>query len=246
MGINIFQIKVYILAIASVSLLLILTLYAFFFQPRWILNLYSKFNPGAFFFLKCQQKLVALTIDDGPDSKTTSQILDILSKYNSSATFFVISSRVEGNENIVRSIVKQGHELGNHMTKDEPSISLPLDVFEGKLIKAGKTLSQYDAIKFFRPASGYYNQNMIDIAKKHNYTVVLGSIFPYDTHIHYPSFASYFIKLNIKPGSIIVLHDYGDRGLRTIKILSQVLPILVEQKGYRVVTLSELKNNCDL
>ena len=44
---------------------------------------------------------------------------------------------------------------------------------------------------------------------------------------------------NVKPGSIIILHDVGSRGERTAAVLSEILPNLVEQ-GYRIVTLTEL------
>jgi peptidoglycan/xylan/chitin deacetylase (PgdA/CDA1 family) len=44
---------------------------------------------------------------------------------------------------------------------------------------------------------------------------------------------------NVRPGSIIVLHDYGGRGVRTADALATILPGL-KRRGFRVVTLSEL------
>ena len=52
-------------------------------------------------------------------------------------------------------------------------------------------------------------------------------------------FSAYYVLGNVKPGAVIVLHDYNRRGGRTAKALKIILPALKE-RGYRVVTLSEL------
>jgi peptidoglycan-N-acetylglucosamine deacetylase len=80
---------------------------------------------------------------------------------------------------------------------------------------------------------------MLEIAYRHGYRVALGSIFPLDTHIHSPWFASKHILFNARPGSMIILHDCGFRGQRTAKTLEIILPALYK-KEYSVVTLSEL------
>ena len=56
---------------------------------------------------------VYLTFDDGP-SGNTSQILDILQKYNLKATFFVIGREGEENEALYKRIVEEGHTLAMH------------------------------------------------------------------------------------------------------------------------------------
>jgi len=80
---------------------------------------------------------------------------------------------------------------------------------------------------------------MLKIAYRHGYRVALGSIFPFDTNIPSSWFASAQILCNARSGSIIILHDTGLWGERTALTLSRVLPKL-SQKGYQVVTLSEL------
>ncbi|MCK5075928.1 MAG: polysaccharide deacetylase family protein, partial [Calditrichia bacterium] len=92
--------------------------------------------PGAIYFVNTDKKIVALTIDDGPDSLTTLKILEVLDKYDSKATFFVISSYVLENKDIMTKIVNRGHELGNHMTHDEPSTGLSFSEFKAKFDEA--------------------------------------------------------------------------------------------------------------
>ncbi|HEV7700171.1 MAG TPA: polysaccharide deacetylase family protein, partial [Pyrinomonadaceae bacterium] len=57
---------------------------------------------------------IALTFDDGPDSVWTPQVLDILKQENIKATFFIVGENGQANPDIVRRIVNEGHEIGNH------------------------------------------------------------------------------------------------------------------------------------
>ena len=210
-------------------------------QPRWLLFLVTQFAPGVFYYADVEEPVIALTIDDGVDAIFTPQILEVLDRDRAHATFFLISSTVPGNESIVRSIVSSGHEIGNHLTEDKPSITLSPAEFESALVEAAEILSPFGELKWLRPASGWYNSTMVDIAHKYNYRVALGSIFPYDTNIPFSWFASWQIVNNARPGSIIVLHDGGERGERTVSTLKSILPQL-KRKGYRIVTLTELLN----
>lgn len=221
-------------SLAGLSLISIL-----FFQPRCILSLIASIVPGAVYFTKTDKPIIALTIDDGPDAVATPKILEILQRYQARATFFVISDRVKGNESVIGEIVNQGHELGNHLTEDKPSIQLSPQEFETDLLEADRIIAEFAKPCWLRPGGGWYNTTMVKIARQHGYRVALGSIFPFDTHIPSSWFASTQILCNARPGSIIILHDSGLWGERTTLTLSRVLPKL-SQKGYQVVTLSEL------
>ncbi|MBE9042070.1 polysaccharide deacetylase family protein [Oscillatoriales cyanobacterium LEGE 11467] len=210
-----------------------------FFQPRWLLSIVSAIAPGAVYFSDTDERIVALTIDDGPDAIATPKILQLLARYRSRATFFLISSRISGNESLVMQAIREGQELGNHLTEDEPSIDLSPEAFEANLLEAEAVLSQFASPRWLRPASGWYNSQIIATAQKHGYRVALGSIFPYDTNIPSVQFAAHHILTNVRPGDIIILHDGGDRGDRTVSVLEIVLPEL-QRQGYRIVSLSEL------
>ncbi|MBW4619942.1 MAG: polysaccharide deacetylase family protein [Cyanosarcina radialis HA8281-LM2] len=225
--------------LASTSFFLLLVIATLFFQPRWLLRTVSTIAPGVTYFAETDRPIIALTIDDGPDPVTTPKILAILSRYRSRATFFLISSRVSGNEKLVSQMVSAGHEIGNHLTQNEPSIELSPAAFEASLLEADAILSQFSSLRWLRPGGGWYNSTMVATARKHDYRVALGSIFPYDTNISSADFAAQFILSNARPGAIVVLHDYGDRGDRTAATLEAILPKL-QSRGYQIVTLSEL------
>ena len=206
--------------------------------------------PQAKYFFNTNKPLIAITIDDIPDDNhifphTTLGILDVLANYQAKATFFVITNKAEKFPALIESIVEQGHELGNHLTKDESSIKLG-DKFETQFVKADRFLSQFATVSWLRPGHGRCNANMNKIAQKYNYKIALGSVWSYDTSISSLKFSRWYIKHNIRPGSIIVLHDSGNksdrRGKNTIAVLNKILPQLQAQ-GYSFVTLSELENN---
>src|SRR5690606_25269113 len=64
--------------------------------------------------VKTQQKIVALTFDDGPSKPYTDQILNILDRYNVKATFFVVGMNIKRYPDMIQKIMKKGHDIGNH------------------------------------------------------------------------------------------------------------------------------------
>ena len=207
--------------------------------PRWLVPHLAKRSPGCLYAVETTAPVVALTIDDGPDSSTTPALLSLLTKHEARATFFVISGRVARNESIVAAMVQQGHEIGNHLTRDEPSIRLSTDMFDSALATAGRTLSAYGPVPWARPGGGRYNRRMVSAMQRQGYRCALGSVYPYDAELPSTWLSSAFILAHARPGAIIVLHDGGARGRRTRATLEGVLPELT-RRGLRVVTLSEL------
>lgn len=59
-------------------------------------------------------KLIAITFDDGPRRNTTERLLDGLQERGASATFFLIGKQIEGNEDLVRRMQAEGHQVGSH------------------------------------------------------------------------------------------------------------------------------------
>ncbi len=209
-------------------------------EPRWLIDVLPGSSPEVTYYINTNQRVIALTIDDGPDAQTTPRILDLLAAHDAKATFFVISSRISGQEAIVRRIAAEGHEIGNHLAQDRPSIKLSIKEFARALGDSHEILSRYGSVRWFRPGSGWFNEAMVEIAReKYAYRLALGSVYPLDAHIHAPALAARYILWSVEPGSIVILHDAGDRGLRTIATLQRVLPKLAA-RGYRLVTLSDM------
>lgn len=207
-------------------------------QPRFVLSWIARLNPEVIFFVKTNQPLIALTIDDSPHPEVTPRILNVLANNDSHATFFIIGERIAGNEQILSQMVDDGHEVGNHHLTDVPSIRLTPQEFEEQLRVTDSQLAPFGGSRWFRPASGWFNRRMLEQLERYGYTCVLGSAYPEDL-LSSPWYLAQHILLNARPGSIIILHDGTPERVRTLAVLERVLPEL-RRRGYRVVTLSEL------
>lgn len=60
------------------------------------------------------KKVCYLTFDDGPNKTITTQILDILRRYNIKATFFQVGSLIEEHPDVAKRVFEEGHLIGNH------------------------------------------------------------------------------------------------------------------------------------
>jgi peptidoglycan-N-acetylglucosamine deacetylase len=207
--------------------------------PVWIIDWLAAWYPGCLYRVPVQARIIALTLDDGPDPATTPLILAQLRRYRAKATFFLITERVKSRERLVHQIVAEDHEIGNHFTQDRPSIRLAADQFREDLDQSHQTLAPFGPMRWARPGSGWYSQTMVATMARKGYRCALGSVYPYDAKIPSVAFASWYLRRNVRPGAILVLHDGGARGRRTARVLRGVLPEL-RRRGYRVVTLSEL------
>ena len=216
-----------------------------FLRPHWVVSWLAKRSPDVLFFVETTRPVVALTIDDGPDEDTTPLILDVLDRHGAEATLFVITDRIAGNEELLTRAVSAGHELGNHMTRDGPSHRLPISVFSMELQRAGAELTRFDDVRWFRPGGGWFNTEMVAAARRAGYGTALGSVYPFDTTLPSPRFVAWYVRTQVRAGSVIVLHDGGARGRRTAAALEQILPAL-ERQGFSVTTLSALADMAGL
>jgi peptidoglycan/xylan/chitin deacetylase (PgdA/CDA1 family) len=209
------------------------------FQPVELIQSTDMRKPGVIYFVDTDRPAVALTLDDGPDAATTPALLDLLRQHGAHATFFVLATHVPGNEGLLRRIVAEGHELGNHLATDEPIILLCAQGFQQAAEQTHNLLQPYGEVRWLRPGSRWYNGSMLETAGRYGYRVALGSVYPLDAMLPFPGLAARYILWRARPGSIIVLHEVGGRGQRTLQTLEVVLPELA-RRGLQVVTLSEL------
>lgn len=181
---------------------------------------------------------VALTIDDGP-SPATPEILDVLAEHDVHATFFLVGDRVAEHPELVARIRAEGHEIAHHGKTLAPSARLDADVFAAEFDATDALLRAADSSpSWFRPASGWYGTAIRDHVQARGYRLVLGNVFPFDSHLPSVDFCGWFVARGIHPGAIVILHDGEHRGPRTADVLRDVLPTLAE-RGYEVTTLSD-------
>jgi len=202
---------------------------------RWL----SRRFPDVLFQQPNAGPLVALTFDDSPHATSTPRILDVLATHDARATFFVIGDYVAGNEEVVRRLVAEGHELGNHMLTDAASARLSAAEFERQLLRTHEMLTGFGPVRWFRPGHTWFNRRMLDQLRCHGYQCAMASTYAYEFLPISAPYAAQHILLNIRPGGVIILHDGPVDLERTVGVLERILPAL-RRRGYRVVTVSEL------
>lgn len=206
--------------------------------PTAVMEWERERTPEVLFYVATGRPVVALTIDDGPSSATRA-IRDVLAANDAHATFFVIGEHVRERPDVVRSLLADGHELGHHMMVDEPSIDLPPDLFRARFSQMDSLLDQFGGSTLFRPASGWYDDRMLEEASRLGYRTVLGSVYAFDAQVPVPTLSGWYMRQLVRPGSILILHDGPERGPRTVEVLRTLLPEL-RARGYEVVTVSDL------
>ncbi|OMD41902.1 polysaccharide deacetylase [Paenibacillus borealis] len=190
------------------------------------------------------QKVIALTFDDGPDPSETTQILDVLHKYNAKCTFFAIGKKIAAYPEVAKQVIAEGHELANHTYNhvyfkkpiSEQQILQELELTEKEIVKiSGKHSS------LFRPPGGMYDDTLIDVSNNMGLKPVLWSWHQDTRDWNRPGVWSIYSKVirNAKNGDIVLFHDYVHGQSQTGEALKIILPELAKQ-GFRFVTVSEL------
>ena len=188
-----------------------------------------------------EDKVVALTFDDGPHPRYTPMILDILAEYEAKATFFVIGKNMELYGDAARRAASEGHEIGNH-TYAHPALSGISDAeFEREVLKNEALIEEYTGMppSLFRPPEGYCTPTVERIVTKNGAAVILWNVDTMDWAGRSSENIVKNVMQNTVPGSIILFHDYVGKESSTIDALKEILPRL-SAAGYRFVTVSEL------
>ena len=198
--------------------------------------------------LNTDQRVVALTYDDGPSPPYTDQLLDVLAKHNVKTTFFMIGNRVEKHPETVRRVMAEGHQIGNH-TYSHPVLGfLPPPYVRREIERTDKLLRQMGVtgeIVFRAPMLTRFLPVAWVLAKGDR-THISANVWSWDWTTQNPDKITKTVLKKIKPGSIIVLHD-GIAGNKkenrsgTVEATDRIITAL-KRDGYQFVRLSDVSN----
>ena len=195
-------------------------------------------------------KQVAITFDDGPDSKYTPQILDILKRHNAPATFFVIGESAVRESALLRRLVDEGHTVGNHTFLHSLPSTVTPDQLRMEINASARLLESYLGRRtlLFRPP---YGEDVEPATPGHVAQLAITSRLGY-----------YTVGMNVDPddwrtpgadkiveqtidnvvrglGNVLLLHDGGGDRSQTIAALPRIIEGLRE-RGYEISGLPEL------
>ena len=181
-----------------------------------------------------EDKVVALTFDDGP-SMYAKDILDILKKYDACGTFFLIGNKVSFYGEVLREMLSEGNEIGNHSYDHKYLTRLSEEEVKDEINKTQDEIKRVTGYTptLFRPTYGGYNNTLksyIDL------TFVLWDADSRDWSVKSTEGIMYNVFKDVKSGSIILFHDNHEY---SVNALPSVIKELKKQ-GYKFVTVSEL------
>lgn len=205
----------------------------------------NTFFPGRFVLsrIKTTGREIALTFDDGPHPDNTPRLLQILKKEAARATFFVSGTNLEAYPSLLKSIVEEGHEIGNHSFSHKKIAQLNHIGYWQEIEKASKLIRQYappDSMPYlFRPPYGELNLGIIRLILKHSLTYAGWTIDSNDSYLKDKKKLTDFINsAPVRSGDILLFHeDYPT----TIDALPEIINDL-KNKGFKLVTMSQLLN----
>jgi len=185
------------------------------------------------------QKLIALTFDDGPNPAHTPRLLDMLRRRNVKATFYVIGERAANHPDIIRRIVTEGHEVGNH-TWTHPNLKkLSDDAVRRELNKTRDAIVSACGVqpRTMRPPYGAMFQKQREwVYREYGYPTVLWDVDPLDWKKPGSSVVAQRLISGARNGSILLVHDLHGS---SVDAIPQTIDTLLRQ-GYQFVTVSQL------
>ena len=183
---------------------------------------------------KRTRKAVALTFDDGPSPKTTPVALDLLKKYNAKGTFFMVGHAVEGNEDIIKRVIAEGHQIGNHSWDHPVLTKISLEKAKSQINDTTAALKKASGldVHIMRPPYGAINGA---IPAEVDQSFILWDVDTLDWKNRNTASIMKEVR-KAQAGSIILMHDIHQT---TIDALPLILQYLTEQ-GFEMVTIEEL------
>lgn len=190
--------------------------------------------------LSSNDKVIALTFDDGPWPKTTDLVLDILKKNQIKATFFVVGQHLESRPELANKIVDDGHVIANH-TWNHPTYKMGKDRVQSEIGRTAELIYEITGrtTTLFRPPGGVIDNGLADFAKSRRHVVVLWTADSVDWLYKSPQKITENVLRKASNGGIVLLHDGGGPRMHVVRALPNIIAGLKKQ-GYRFVTVPEL------
>lgn len=182
-----------------------------------------------------QKPKVAITFDDGPNAEYTEPVLDVLKEKEVKATFFIMGTCIEGNEDILKRMASEGHLIGNHTFHHVNLTTLSEEEACAELTTTAALVKELtgQSVEFVRPPFGAWNE------KAECATDMIPVLWTIDTlDWCYQSAPKSLAKVvgKVKENDIILMHDQYPETVEALELIIDYL----QSEGYELVTVDEI------
>jgi peptidoglycan/xylan/chitin deacetylase (PgdA/CDA1 family) len=173
-------------------------------------------------FPATDEKILYLTIDDGPTDDTPA-MLEVLHRHQAKACFFLIGERAAARPDLARAITGAGHQVGNH-TRSHPAATfwvLP-PAAQRREIRGGNeaiTAASGQTPRWFRAPVGLLGPFLPALVQKEDLGLLGWNARGFDTRRRDPETIVHAILADIQPGGIILLHQGHAHSVATLELL---------------------------
>jgi peptidoglycan/xylan/chitin deacetylase (PgdA/CDA1 family) len=184
-------------------------------------------------------RVVAMTFDDGPDPKLTPKLLDMLKERKVHATFFVVGKNAAEYPDILKRIVAEGHEIGNHSWSHPQLTALGISGVKSQIEKTNAAIRAATGREtvVMRPPYGATSARLNKYyADTFGMKVILWSVDPLDWKYRNAERVKSAILAQVTPGGIVLVHDIH---ASSVAAMPGTLDALIA-RGYKFATVSEL------
>ncbi len=196
---------------------------------------------GSVVHVRTEERVVALTFDDGPHPRYTPRLLEVLARHDVKATFFMVGINVERYPSAAHAVADAGHEIGNHTMhharlsgRDEEAIRDEVEACERLILDTTKVKPV-----LFRAPEGARGKTIYTVLDSMGYRQILWNLDTLDWQGRSSAAITAAVTKGIRGGDIILCHDYVSGELKSDEALERLIPAL-KARGYRFVTVSEL------
>lgn len=189
-----------------------------------------------------EDKKISLTVDGAWGSNKTEELLKLFSQENIPVSFFFAGIWLEDNPELVKKILKEGHEIYNHSYSHPHFNNLNKNEILSELRKTEEIISEFygqkEKKKYFRAPYGEYNNLLVKTAREEGYQLIQWSLDSHDWMAPGREYILSRVKENVSSGDILLFHNNSEN---IVEILSELIPEL--KKNYQFVKIENLIYN---
>ncbi|MFB8241747.1 polysaccharide deacetylase family protein [Kitasatospora purpeofusca] len=184
--------------------------------------------------LDAGRKVVAITVDDGPDPRYTPAVLALLDQYGIRASFFLIGENADAHPDLVREVAARGHHIANHSWSHPDLSGLSATKVHDELGRTSELLGRLTgrAPTWFRAPGGGWSPTVLKVGAELGMRPMAWSVDPQDWATPGTDVITKRLEQELRPGAIVLTHDGGGDRSQTVAALKSFLPLLIDS-GYR-------------